>query len=342
MDPDSEKPALPVVDRKPTNESYDSMVLAYDFFNKQLFGGTLPTVMITYQRGKYAGFAAKDRWMTSSGERVHELAMNPSFFANSPVEEVLSTLLHEAVHIQQFEVGKPGRRGYHNKEFARLMADIGLICSHDGMPDGKQTGEKMTHYFLWDALAWKAVRALIDKHDYTIPWLDRQVEGGAAPLLLFDAELRPRSIGGKVLGEPFDREGWNEKQREAKEPPLPKEEDYDPEDPPPAPAGKGLEAELVVTSPGRGGKKPKPYYACPRKGCEVRVHAKEGLEIGCFCPDRGGQFVYETGIPEDDEFDDAVTAEPESPGQPDQQTDPAPVMLLLPAPAPEGPVAELD
>lgn len=263
MNPDSEKPTLPVLDRKPTNESYDSMVLAYDFFNKQLFGGTLPTVMITYQRGKYAGFAAKDRWMTSSGERVHELAMNPSYFANSPVEEVLSTLLHEAVHIQQFEVGKPGRRGYHNKEFARLMADIGLICSHDGMPDGKQTGEKMTHYFLWGGLAWKAVRALIDEHDYTIPWLDRQVEGGATPLLLFDEEFRPRSIAGKVLGEPFDREVWNERQREAKEPPLPKEEDYDPDDPPPRAGWQGAGVRVGSDLIGARWKKTKTLLRLP-------------------------------------------------------------------------------
>lgn len=69
---------------------------------------------------------------------------------------------------------------------------------------------------------------------------------------------------------------------------------------------------------------------------------KRGLRLVAFVRTGGGQFVYETGIPEDDELDDAVTAEPESPGEPGHQTDPAPVMLLLPAPVPEGTVAELD
>jgi hypothetical protein len=154
----------------PTSQSYDAMTRAYHFFNERLFEGQLPDVLISCQRkANCAGYASSNRWIDNNKVMVHELAMNPAYFAGSPTEEVLGTLLHESVHILQFHVGKPGRGRYHNKEWAGMMTKIGLIPSHDGLPDGKQTGDSMRDYFLWGGPAWQAVRELIDEHGFAIP-----------------------------------------------------------------------------------------------------------------------------------------------------------------------------
>ena len=60
--------------------------------------------------------------------------------------EILQTLGHEMAHHWQFTFGKPSRSGYHNKEWAAKMIEIGLIPSDTGAPGGKTTGEKVSHY----------------------------------------------------------------------------------------------------------------------------------------------------------------------------------------------------
>lgn len=46
-------------------------------------------------------------------------------------------------HLWQYHFGKPGRRGYHNKEWANKMESIGLMPSSTGQPGGDKTGDKM-------------------------------------------------------------------------------------------------------------------------------------------------------------------------------------------------------
>ncbi len=46
--------------------------------------------------------------------------------------EVLGTLLHEQLHAWQEEHGKSGKRNYHNKQFQRKAAELGLIISPQG------------------------------------------------------------------------------------------------------------------------------------------------------------------------------------------------------------------
>jgi hypothetical protein len=58
----------------------------------------------------------------------------------------LSTLAHEGAHAYQQQYGKPGRRGYHNIEWASMMECIGLIPSATGEAGGKKTGQRVSHY----------------------------------------------------------------------------------------------------------------------------------------------------------------------------------------------------
>ena len=107
---------------KPTKETYNEMQVAYEFFNENLFCDSLPNCLITLQREKRTlGYYSPDRFVNKSQIKTDEIAMNPSYFSIRSIEETLSTLVHEMVHLWQEHFGKPGRARYHNKEWADKM-----------------------------------------------------------------------------------------------------------------------------------------------------------------------------------------------------------------------------
>lgn len=132
----------------PTKRSYGSLDLAYDFFNRKLFGGELPRCLITLQRHKGAyGYFSPERFQGSGAIKMtDEIALNPSHFATRPSKQVLSTLAHEMAHLWQQHFGEPPRRCYHDREWAAKMEQIGLIPSSTGAPGGKKTGQSCSHY----------------------------------------------------------------------------------------------------------------------------------------------------------------------------------------------------
>lgn len=75
-------------------------------------------------------------------------------------------------HAWQFHFGEPGRRGYHNKEWAEKMEAIGLMPSSTGKPGGAKTGEKMADYAIEGGPFMLATAGLL-KTDFRISWLDR-------------------------------------------------------------------------------------------------------------------------------------------------------------------------
>jgi predicted SprT family Zn-dependent metalloprotease len=134
----------------PTRRTYTSLDAAYAHFNRALFGGQLPPCLITMQRHKGAyGYFSGNRFANAANpeEVTDEIALNPAHFAGRTTEKTLATLAHEMAHLWQHHFGaKQSRSGYHNKEWAAKMREIGLIPSHTGEPGGKDTGQKVTHY----------------------------------------------------------------------------------------------------------------------------------------------------------------------------------------------------
>ena len=125
--------------------------LAYDFFNRELFGGRLPPCFVSLQRkgSRVRGYFAPDRLGAAGGRRTDEIALNPRHFRDRSLEEVMSTLVHEMVHLWQHRFGrKRSRTAYHNREWAGEMLRIGLYPSHTGEPGGQMTGQTMSHYIL--------------------------------------------------------------------------------------------------------------------------------------------------------------------------------------------------
>jgi len=147
-----------------TASEYGTLQNAYDYFNRALFGGGLPQVLITLQRRAHAlGYFSPDRFQHrgETDEQVHEIALNPNGFAGKTDEEILSTLVHEMVHVWQQEYGHPGRGRYHNREWAHKMYGIGLVPSSTGKPGGAITGDSMSHYALEDGPYLTACREFL-------------------------------------------------------------------------------------------------------------------------------------------------------------------------------------
>lgn len=132
--------------QSPTAATYDELNRAYDFFNDRLFDGRLPEVLITLSRTRKAhGYFSPERFSNRDGDtHLDEISLNPDSCGRDP-KVVLSTLVHEMAHVQQQHEGKPSRGGYHNKEWAGMMLDIGLTPTATGAEGGKMTGAKITH-----------------------------------------------------------------------------------------------------------------------------------------------------------------------------------------------------
>ncbi len=158
---------------EPTAELYESLQIAFEHFNKRLFDSSLVKVIFTVQRQKgVMGYFAPDRWGNLEGKKCHEIAINPSYIANARLIEVMQTLVHEMVHCWQFCFGDPGRKFYHNKEWANKMIEVGLMPSHNGQPGGKITGQHMSDYIIKDGEFLKAFKVLDRRKKFKLKWID--------------------------------------------------------------------------------------------------------------------------------------------------------------------------
>ena len=120
------------------------------------------------------GFFASERFghRQRDTEIVDEIALNPATFLGRTDREIVSTLVHEMVHQWQYRLGKPSRRGYHNKQWAAKMNELGLIPSHTSEPGRKDTRQSVSHYIeengLYDT-KWKTLA----ESDFTLNYQDR-------------------------------------------------------------------------------------------------------------------------------------------------------------------------
>lgn len=158
---------------KPTATTYAELQLAYDTFNKHLFDNSLPECLITLQREKRTyGYFSAQRFANSSGEKIDEIAMNPSYFAIVPLLEIMQTLVHEMAHLWQHHYGTPGRGRYHNQEWATKMECIGLMPSSTGQPGGKRLGDHIGDYPIEGGKFLTVCKELLTCN-FRISWYDR-------------------------------------------------------------------------------------------------------------------------------------------------------------------------
>ncbi|MFT7461202.1 MAG: putative SprT family Zn-dependent metalloprotease [Planctomycetota bacterium] len=158
----------------PTDEFYGLLSLAFDHFNKALFSAALPHCLLTVQRETNTmGYFSPDRWGNRLGEKAHEIAINPAYFASHSLVEVLQTLVHEQCHLwQQVYGARKSRQGYHNREWAWRMEGIGLMPSQSGLPGGKKTGQQMSDYPVSGGPFLEACQRLVE-NGFQLSWIDR-------------------------------------------------------------------------------------------------------------------------------------------------------------------------
>lgn len=171
---------------RPTPQTYAELQLAFDYFNDELFEGKLPPCLLTLQREKRThGYFSAQRFVHKDGKTyTDEIALNPSFFSIVPPLEVMQTIVHEMVHAWQYHFGEPGRRSYHNAEWADKMESIGLMPSDTGQPGGKRTGEKMADYAIVGGRFEQLAHALLGRPDFALSWYDRFPPEPIAPTKL--------------------------------------------------------------------------------------------------------------------------------------------------------------
>lgn len=149
---------------EPTLETYGDFQLAYQTLNMQLFDGALPDVMFTLARTRHAnGYVMPEGYnaLADQTSKVAEIGLNPETFSHRTAEQILSTIAHEMVHLDQHLHGKPSPFGYHNREFANRMKAIGLQTSDTGEPGGNEVGQRMTHYVIGGGAFQTVARQLI-------------------------------------------------------------------------------------------------------------------------------------------------------------------------------------
>lgn len=157
---------------KPTPELYDALQQAYEFINARLFDDHLLHCLITLQRRNRAyGYFSARRFTRSDGQARDEIALNPSYFPTRSLAETLATLAHEMVHLWQHHFGTPGRRGYHNREWADKMISIGLQPTNTGAVGGRETGDSMTHFILENGPFAKAINEL-EHRRFSLRWAE--------------------------------------------------------------------------------------------------------------------------------------------------------------------------
>lgn len=169
-----EVPGAPTVATKtrkpaPTQAQYAAYQGAYDYFNRVLFDGELPHAMLGFQRRPNSvGYIIGDKWINGAGERIAEITLNPDHLHGRPLDDTLSTLVHEMVHLWDMVLGSNPRQCYHPKSWARKMESLGLMPTDTGKPGGKKTGQRMTHYILPGGPFADAFRAM--PAEVSLPW----------------------------------------------------------------------------------------------------------------------------------------------------------------------------
>ena len=162
-----------------TLKEYQGFQRAYDFFNRELFAGSLPQVLVTLQRhANTRGYFSPERFKGRiEKQTVHELALNPDNFTGRSDELILSTLTHEMCHVWQQAYGEPSRRGYHNRQWAVKMREVGLQPTSTGQPGGMETGQAVTHYILPEGRFAKAYAQLASS-GFQLHWQSIPASGG--------------------------------------------------------------------------------------------------------------------------------------------------------------------
>lgn len=106
----------------------------YRQLNTDMFGGELEEVLITVQSSSRSyGYVTCNKVWKVKGICKYELNISAEYL-DRPIEDIVSTILHEMVHVyNQMHGIQDCSRGmtYHNKRFREKAESVGLMVEHD-------------------------------------------------------------------------------------------------------------------------------------------------------------------------------------------------------------------
>jgi hypothetical protein len=104
------------------------------------------------------------------------------------------------VHRWQQEYGHPSRTGYHNREWAAKMEEVGLVPSSTGEPGGEKVGQGITHYIAEDGPFERAFHAM--PAEFLLPWACEEPAGTHLGLAKNKVRYTCPGCGANVWGKP--------------------------------------------------------------------------------------------------------------------------------------------
>ena len=127
----------------------------------------------------------------------NEIAINETYIDSRKFWQTLGTLLHELLHAEQEQTGKPGKYNYHNKAFIKKAGSLGLTVDQWGHTEYKPAPSPF-----WDILGKHGVTApdLSDIQEQAVP----SDKSGNSKLKLWVCECTPKPVHVRVAIKDFE------------------------------------------------------------------------------------------------------------------------------------------
>ncbi len=144
-------------------EMQAALQAAFNAINRDFYNGELEKVIITVKEGRKEGtlgtFCTAKDWIQNGKER-HEINISANYIGSRTVEQTITTLMHEMVHLYNFqnEIKDTSRAGvYHNKKFKQTAEAHGLnIEFNDDIGWSLTTPAETTKKWIKDNIPIKA------------------------------------------------------------------------------------------------------------------------------------------------------------------------------------------
>lgn len=131
---------------KPPSHPLQQLHHAYHAINERFFSGALPGCEIRFStrqgsEGHYRPGALPSGELCPALDQI-------AIGAHLSSSKMIESLAHQACHQYRQHSRQPPRRAYHDQVWAEKMVEIGLQPSSTGLPGGRVTGQKVSHYLL--------------------------------------------------------------------------------------------------------------------------------------------------------------------------------------------------
>lgn len=175
----------------------------YSYLNEQLFeevlGHQVPSCFFTLQR-KNNVFSANNLHAfvnLQDGSSLHEIILNPEYFGIKPRIALLQAMVHQMMHLYQYEYGEVSKPGSHDEQYMDFMNAIGLMPSSTGLPDGKPLGgKKMFNYPMPDGVFLDVANSAAQK-GLLIDWIEETLPKH----ITVDALVKEIHVVNELLGD---------------------------------------------------------------------------------------------------------------------------------------------